>query len=140
MIETIINFLKSIFGNNKETTASEVNLISTNVLINNTLQGYKVIHLALINQGSSIDSFTIKSNESITIPMMTVEKIKELTLKCDIQCEDSSQEIIKGLSCTIDCNNQSQFITINITPTLLKLNAITFNTTIENIKHNDTER
>ena len=141
MLESIINFFKNLFSSNKVETVqntitetestAESTTVKTKLLINNCLNGYKLVEVLLATGTRIMYCNDIPEKDSIVVVFETDKNPEEFYLKCMVESMENGERI--GPQGMIIKNNGNGFVTVNATDTNLGLNRITFNAAVEDI-------
>ena len=141
MLESIINFFKNLFSSNKVETVqntitetestAESTTVKTKLLINNCLNGYKLVEVLLATGTRIMYCNDIPEKDSIVVVFETDKNPEEFYLKCMVESMENGERI--GPQAMIIKNNGNDFVTVNATDTNLGLNRITFNAAVEDI-------
>lgn len=147
MIESIINFIRRLFGADTDVTAETIGndgsqTFTTKVLLNNCVKGYDLVDVNVVATGKETvygvhACDTIGNGTDKAVTLSTKQKPECFHVVCYV-CSCENNETLGPVSGKV-VNSGDMFTTVNITDDFLGLKKITFDATVEeqkNIEHN----
>jgi len=127
--------IEELYNNETESTRNqEMTDREVKLLVMNNIDDFNLSDVVITIEGHIYQVGTINSLDHQFVNIFLPEIDKELTLECSLVSK-SGDVIFNGLKAQKEVSNKTNLTTLNVTPVMLGLNAITFSAVVSDTEY-----